>query len=279
MHIHATLPGLRAALEAERSQGKRIAFVPTMGNLHEGHTALMTQAHGHGECVVASVFVNRLQFGPKEDFGKYPRTLDDDCARMAAAGVEHVLAPDETELYPTPQTYFVQPDPAQADILEGAFRPGFFRGVATVVAKLFNIVRPDAAVFGKKDYQQLMIIRNMVRELALPIAIVSGETVRAADGLALSSRNGYLSAAERSEAPRLHRALEALRQRLRAGERDWPRLEAEAMAELHAHGWIPQYVAVRRQADLQCPTAHDSGLVVLGAALLGSTRLIDNLEV
>ena len=279
MQIHKTISLLRAALDAEHRQGRRVAFVPTMGNLHEGHTRLMEQARSHGDCIVASVFVNRLQFGPREDFATYPRTFDEDCAKMNAAGVHHVFAPDEAELYPAPQAYFVLPDPVHADILEGEFRPGFFRGVATVVAKLFNIVRPEAAVFGKKDYQQLMIVRSMVRELALPIDIVAGETVRAADGLALSSRNGYLSAAQRAEAPRLYRTLEDARRRIEAGEHDYARIESDAIAELHAHGWIPQYVAVRRQADLQSPAAHDFRLVVLAAALLGSTRLIDNLEV
>jgi len=275
MKVHTTIAGFRAALKG----AGRIAFVPTMGNLHEGHVTLMRQARSLGDCVVSSLFVNRLQFGPKEDFDTYPRTFEADCEKMAAAGVAHLFAPDEREMYPTPQAYHVHPDPAQADILEGAFRPGFFRGVATVVMKLFSTVQPQVAVFGKKDYQQLMILRNMVREFALPIEIVAGETVRAADGLALSSRNGYLSVAERAEAPRLFRALEAARQAIRAGERDLARLEQVAMAELRASGWIPQYVAVRKQLDLQCPAAHDSGLVVLGAALLGSTRLIDNLEV
>ena len=275
MEIHSTIAGLRAALMGTG----RVSFVPTMGNLHEGHIALMRQAQPLGDCLVSSLFVNRLQFGPKEDFGTYPRTFEADCAKMTAAGVAHLFAPDEREMYPTPQAYFVQPDPVQADILEGEFRPGFFRGVATVVMKLFAIVQPQVAVFGKKDYQQLMIIRNMVREFALPIEIVAGETVRAEDGLALSSRNGYLSAAERAEASRLYRALEAVRQGVRGGERDLARLEQGAMAELRASGWIPQYVAVRKQLDLQLPAAHDSGLVVLGAALLGSTRLIDNLEV
>jgi pantoate--beta-alanine ligase len=275
MQIHTTIAGLRAALKG----AGRVAFVPTMGNLHEGHIALMRQAGPLGDCVVSSLFVNRLQFGPKEDFDTYPRTFEADCEKMAAAGVSHLFAPDEREMYPTPQTYHVQPDPAQADILEGEFRPGFFRGVATVVMKLFSIVQPQVAVFGKKDYQQLMIIRNMVREFALPIEIVPGETVRAEDGLALSSRNGYLSEAERAEAPRLYRALDAVRRAIRAGERDLARLEQGAMAELRASGWIPQYVAVRKQLDLQLPAAHDSRLVVLGAALLGSTRLIDNLEV
>jgi len=275
MEIHSTIAGLRAALMG----AGRVSFVPTMGNLHEGHIALMRQAQPLGDCLVSSLFVNRLQFGPKEDFGTYPRTFEADCAKMATVGVAHLFAPDEREMYPAPQAYFVQPEPVQADILEGEFRPGFFRGVATVVMKLFAIVQPQVAVFGKKDYQQLMIIRNMVREFALPIEIVAGETVRAEDGLALSSRNGYLSAAERAEAPRLYRALEAVRQGVRGGERDLARLEQGAMAELRASGWIPQYVAVRKQLDLQLPAAHDSGLVVLGAALLGSTRLIDNLEV
>lgn len=275
MQIHQTIAGLRAAL----ANSGRIAFVPTMGNLHEGHIALMRQAQGHGDTVVSSLFVNRLQFGPKEDFDTYPRTFEADCEKMAAVGVAHLFAPDEREMYPTPQTYHVQPDPAQADILEGEFRPGFFRGVATVVMKLFSIVQPNVALFGKKDYQQLMVIRNMVREFALSIEIVPGETVRAADGLALSSRNGYLSDAERTEAPRLYRVLDRIRKDIQAGERDLARLEQGGMAELRASGWIPQYVAVRKQLDLQLPAAHDSGLVVLGAALLGSTRLIDNLEV
>lgn len=275
MDIHTTIAGFRAALQG----AGRVAFVPTMGNLHEGHVTLMRQAKPLGDCLASSLFVNRLQFGPKEDFGTYPRTFAADCEKMAAVGVDHLFAPDEKEMYPAPQAYFVSPDAAQADILEGEFRPGFFRGVATVVMKLFSIVQPQVAVFGKKDYQQLMIIRNLVREFALPIAIVPGETVRAEDGLALSSRNGYLSAAERAEAPRLYRALDAVSRAIRAGERDLARLEQGVMAELRASGWIPQYVAVRKQLDLQLPAAHDSGLVVLGAALLGSTRLIDNLEV
>jgi len=276
MNIHTTIASLRAALKG----AGRVCFVPTMGNLHEGHIALMHQASELGDCLVSSVFVNRLQFGPKEDFDRYPRTFAADCEKMTAAGVAHLFAPDEQEMYPTPQGYHVQPDPAQADILEGEFRPGFFRGVATVVMKLFSIVQPQVAVFGKKDYQQLMVIRNMVREFALPIDIAAGETVRAADGLALSSRNGYLSPAERAEAPRLHQALAAIRQAIRDGARDdLARLEQAAMMELQSNGWRPQYIAVRKQVDLQFPSAHDSGLVVLGAALLGSTRLIDNLEV
>ena len=274
MQIHPTIPGLRAAL----ADARRVAFVPTMGNLHDGHLDLMRQARQHADVVVASIFVNRLQFGPREDFDKYPRTFENDCAQLTAVGVDHLFAPDEQEMYPTPQRYHVVPNPAHTDILEGAVRAGHFGGVATVVLKLFNIVQPQVALFGKKDYQQLMVLSNMVGELALPIEIVPGETIRAADGLALSSRNGYLSAAERAEAPRLNRQLVRIRDRVRAGERDYLRLETEAMAELAAHGWHPDYVTVRRRSDLQAPSGNEA-LVVLAAAKLGTTRLIDNLEI
>jgi len=275
MRIHSTIACLRAALD----DGGRVALVPTMGNLHDGHIALMTQARAVADTVVATIFVNRLQFRPGEDFEKYPRTFADDCERLEAAGVDHLFAPDEKQMYPQPQGYHVEPPPEQAGILDGEFRPGHFRGVATVVMKLFQIVQPDVALFGKKDYQQLMIIRNMVHELNLPIEIVAGETVRAADGLALSSRNGYLSKAERAEAPRLARLLTEVAAAIRGGNRDFAGLEGATMAELARHGWVPDYVAVRKRIDLQLPTAHDSGLVVLAAARLGSTRLIDNLEV
>jgi pantoate--beta-alanine ligase len=274
MQIHHTIASLRAAL----TEADRIAFVPTMGNLHDGHIDLMRQARERAGTVVASIFVNRLQFGPKEDFDKYPRTFENDCARLAAAGVDHLFAPDEKEMYPTPQRYHVEPDPAHVNILEGAVRAGHFGGVATVVLKLFNIVQPNVALFGKKDYQQLMVLSNMVRELALPIEIVAGETIRADDGLALSSRNGYLSTAERAEAPRLNRQLAWIREKLAAGEKDFLRLETEAMAELAAHGWHPDYIAIRRRSDLQPPQG-DESLVVLAAAKLGNTRLIDNLEI
>ena len=275
MIIHPTIAGLRAALADAGS----VAFVPTMGNLHEGHIALMRQARQHGSTVVASIFVNPLQFGPNEDFGAYPRTFQADCEKLEAVGVDHLFAPTVAELYPTPQTYTVEPDPLQQSILDGEFRPGHFRGVATVVLKLFNIVQPQAAVFGKKDYQQLMVIRNMVRELALPIEIIPGDTVRAEDGLALSSRNGYLSATERAEAPRLRHLLLAMRNNILAGTTDFALLEEAAAAELRAHGWVPDYVAVRNQLDLQLPAAGKPGLVILAAARLGNTRLIDNLEV
>ena len=268
-----------AELRASLQDAGRVAFVPTMGNLHDGHIALMHQARQHGDCVVASIFVNRLQFRPGEDFEKYPRTFAADCARLEAAGVDFLLFPSESEMYPTPQQYFVEPPPEHVGILEGEFRPGHFRGVATVVLKLFNIVQPQAAVFGRKDFQQLMLIRNMTRELALPIEIIAGDTVRAADGLALSSRNGFLSEQERAEAPNLYRVMDQIRNAIRRGERDFGRMEQAASDELRARGWAPDYIAVRERVGLQLPPAHDSGLVILGAALLGSTRLIDNLEV
>ncbi len=275
MRIHETIASLRAA----RRTAGRVALVPTMGNLHDGHIALMEQARNHADQVIATIFVNRLQFRPGEDFEKYPRTFEADCARLVAAGVDHLFAPTEAEMYPQPQTYHVEPPPEQAGILDGEFRPGHFRGVATVVMKLFQIAQADVALFGKKDYQQLMVIRNMVREFDLPVEIVGGETVRAPDGLALSSRNGYLSAAERAEAPRLYRVLTKVVEAVRAGSRDFSGLEQGALLELQAGGWIADYVALRKKLDLQLPSAHDSGLVVLAAARLGSTRLIDNLEV
>ena len=274
MQIHSAIAELRAALKRRG----RIVFVPTMGNLHAGHISLMEQARAHGDTVVASIFVNRLQFGPNEDFDKYPRTFQSDCEKLVAAGVDVLFAPTEADLYPEPQEYFVEP-PGIQNILDGEFRPGHFRGVATVVTKLFNCVQPDAAVFGKKDYQQLMVIRNMTRQLALPIDIVGGETVRADDGLALSSRNGYLSQAERAEAPRLYRLLNTIRKAVRSGARDYARLENEAVSTLTAAGWKTDYVAVRQQSDLAPAGAADVPLVVLAASRLGNTRLIDNIEI
>ncbi|MBK6402768.1 MAG: pantoate--beta-alanine ligase [Rhodocyclaceae bacterium] len=278
MHIHDTIAGLRAALKVSHGGTPRIVLVPTMGNLHEGHIALMRQAREHGDTVVATIFVNRLQFRPGEDFEKYPRTFQADCDKLSAAGVDHLFAPDEAEMYPRPQGFHVVP-PAELDgTLDGEFRPGHFKGVATVVMKLFQIAQPQVALFGKKDYQQLMIIRNMVADLNLPIAIVGGETVRAEDGLALSSRNGYLSATERAEAPRLNRLLREIVAALRTGNRDHAGLENKAVAGLASAGWQPDYVAIRAQVDLQRPTKDDAPLVVLAAARLGSTRLIDNIE-
>ncbi|WP_088280573.1 pantoate--beta-alanine ligase [Ideonella sp. A 288] len=274
MQVIRTIPELRQALAGQ----SRTAFVPTMGNLHEGHLALVRQAHERGGPVVASIFVNRLQFAPNEDFDTYPRTFERDCALLQGVGCDIVFAPDESVLYPEPQDVKVHPPAALADVLEGAFRPGFFVGVCTVVLKLFHCVQPAVAVFGKKDYQQLMVVRHMVRQLALPVEVVGSETWRADDGLALSSRNGYLSPAERAEAPALARALRAIESAVAAGAQDWRGLEQQAMDGLSARGWQPDYVAVRRQADLGAPQA-GVPLVVLAAARLGRTRLIDNLEV
>ncbi len=285
MFIARTIEELRSHL----SGFKRPALVPTMGNLHDGHLALVKQARGLGDVTVASIFVNRLQFAPHEDFDTYPRTFEPDCEKLRSVGCDGVFAPTERDLYPEPQTFKVTPDPALADILEGASRPGFFTGVCTVVMKLFTIVQPGAAVFGKKDYQQQLIIRRMAQQFALPIDIHAGETHRAEDGLALSSRNGYLSESERREAMQLSIALKGLAQAFREQARasgdakaaisSEQRLELESrfMQALKQRGWEPDYLTVRRRSDLQPAQAADA-LVVLGAARLGSTRLIDNLE-
>ena len=257
---------------------KRPAFVPTMGNLHDGHLALIRQAKPLGDVTVASIFVNRLQFLPHEDFDTYPRTWGSDCERLELAGCDVLFAPSEKELYPQPQTFKVQPPADLADILEGYFRPGFFNGVCTVVMKLLHCVQPGVAVFGQKDYQQLMVIRNMVQQFAMPIEILGGDIIRSPDGLALSSRNAYLSEAERAEAVQLSMALKAMANALRSGASDVAALEAQAMQMLTARGWKPDYLVARRRSDLQAPNPGDS-IVVLGAAKLGNTRLIDNLEV
>ncbi|TAK65507.1 MAG: pantoate--beta-alanine ligase [Betaproteobacteria bacterium] len=274
MDIVTSVTALRERLQREPNN----VFVPTMGNLHEGHIDLIRIGKPKAACTVVSIFVNRLQFGPKEDFERYPRTFQSDCDKLRGAGVNVVFAPDEKEIYPEPQTFAVEPSDLQ-HILDGAFRPGHFRGVATVVLKLFNMVMPHAAIFGKKDYQQYLVLRDMVRQFALPVEIIPAETVRAADGLALSSRNGYLSAAERAEAPRLHALLGDARKKIGQGERNFQRIELETMALLSQHGWVPQYIAVRRRADLQVPAPEERELVVLAAAYLGKTRLIDNIEV
>lgn len=284
MRVIHTLAELRATLAGPAAS--RPAFVPTMGNLHDGHLSLVRQARalvGPAVPVVASIFVNRLQFGPNEDFDRYPRTLARDCELLEGAGCDIVFAPDEAELYPQPQTFKVQPDPALADLLEGHFRPGFFTGVCTVVMKLLQCVQPQVAVFGKKDYQQLMVIRRMVEQFALPVRIVAGETSRAGDGLALSSRNGYLGEAERAESVQLSLALQAMREAVCAGERDIAGIERRATDALAARGWAPDYLTLRRRADLLSPSPEDlaagTPLVALAAARLGTTRLIDNLEV
>jgi len=279
MKIISSIEELRDHLRGQL----RTAFVATMGNLHEGHLSLMRLARTHGDPVVASIFVNRLQFGPNEDFDKYPRTFQADVEKLEKEGVYVLFAPTEKDMYPEPQEYRVQPPNDLGNILEGEFRPGFFTGVSTVVMKLFSCVQPRVAVFGKKDYQQLMIVRNMARQFALPTEIVGAETYRAEDGLALSSRNGYLSAEERAEAPLLYQVLNDVANEVRGGQHNVALVEQLAMERLAGRGWKPDYVAVRKRIDLQPPTAADmeqgAPLVVLSAAKLGATRLIDNLEI
>ena len=279
MKIVSSVAELRDQLRGQL----RTAFVPTMGNLHEGHLSLMRLARKHGDPVVASIFINRLQFGPNEDFDTYPRTFSADVEKLEKEGVYVLFAPTEKDLYPEPQEFRVKPPEHIGDILEGEFRPGFFNGVTTVVLKLFSCVQPKVAVFGKKDYQQLMIIRNMARQFALPTDIVAAETYRADDGLALSSRNGYLSKDERTEAPTLYQQLNEVALVVRDGHINLNQLEIQAQEKLSARGWLPDYIAIRKQSDLQKPTAEDleqqAPLVVLAAAKLGSTRLIDNLEI
>ena len=265
----------------------RTSFVPTMGNLHEGHLSLMRLARQHGDPVVASIFVNRLQFGPNEDFDSYPRTMQADIDKLEQEGVYILFAPTEKDLYPQPQEYRVDPPQQLGDILEGEFRPGFFKGVCTVVLKLFSCVQPRVAVFGKKDYQQLMIVRQMASQFALPVDIVPAETIRAEDGLALSSRNIYLSESERAEAPALQRQLSAMREQvLSLKEKTLSSLmdiEAKALTQMQSRGWQPDYMAIRQQRDLAKPTQADldagQPLVIVTAAKLGKTRLIDNLEI
>jgi pantoate--beta-alanine ligase len=289
MKIVTDIQELRDQLRGQN----RASFVPTMGNLHEGHLSLMRIARQHGDPVIASIFVNRLQFGPHEDFDQYPRTLEADAEKLEREGVYVLFAPTEKVLYPEPQEYRVDPPKQLGDILEGEFRPGFFKGVCTVVLKLFSCVQPRVAVFGKKDYQQLMIIRQMAHQFALPVEIVAGETIRADDGLALSSRNAYLSDAERAEAPHLQASLQQLRlevldaihqtsnsKPINQFLRD---LENKASNALIQRGWQPDYIAIRKRADLLVPSHDDllakKELVILAAAKLGKTRLIDNLEI
>jgi pantoate--beta-alanine ligase len=279
MKIISSIDDLRDQLRGQL----RTAFVPTMGNLHEGHLSLMRLARKHGDPIVASIFVNRLQFGPNEDFDKYPRTFQADVEKLEKEGVYVLFAPTEKDLYPEPQEFRVRPPDDLGNMLEGEFRPGFFSGVTTVVLKLFSCVQPRVAVFGKKDYQQLMILRNMSKQFALPTEIIAAETWRAEDGLALSSRNGYLTPDEREEAPNLYKVLNQVAAEMRAGHLDVSVLEKTATAQLSERGWKPDYISIRKRADLQRPSAGDLAqgelLVVLAAAKLGATRLIDNLEI
>jgi len=278
MHIVTTAAELHERLDV----AGKVAFVPTMGNLHPGHLRLMRIAREHGDTVVASIFVNRLQFGPNEDFDRYPRTFEADCEGLKREGVDVLFAPQEQEMYPTPQVYRVVP-PSLGEELEGQFRPGFFHGVCTVVLKLFNLVRPDIAVFGKKDRQQLKLVRGMVQQFNLPIRIVPADTVRAEDGLALASRNSYLTPSERIEAPRLYRTLRWVADEIDNGRHDYANLEAQARAELAKNGWKVDYIAIRHGLALRIPHPegydHPNLLIVLGAATLGTTRLIDNVDV
>jgi pantoate--beta-alanine ligase len=282
MQLFHTLRELRTFLDGHA--GKRIGFVPTMGNLHAGHCELVSQAKSRADIVVASIFVNPLQFGANEDFGSYPRTLQADCEQLRGVGADLVFAPVVAEMYPDfdghhlQQQVIVQPPPL-ADILCGASRPGHFAGVATVVTKLFHMVRPDLAVFGKKDYQQLMVIRALVRQLNFAIEILGVDTRREPSGLAMSSRNGYLTPAQKIQAAQLYAQLQQLRAALHSGRRDYATLSAQAVSALNQQGWQADYVEIRAQQDLSVPAADQTELVVLAAAKLGNTRLIDNCEV
>jgi pantoate--beta-alanine ligase len=274
MQLVKSIADLRRALHDH----PRVTLVPTMGNLHAGHVSLVRIARDRGHPVVTSIFVNPLQFAPHEDFSTYPRTLDRDCTMLAGAGCDVVFAPTEAEMYPENQVLAVRPPADLADILEGAARPGFFTGVCTVVLRLLNIVRPAAAVFGKKDYQQLLVVRRTLQQHAMPIDIIAGDIVRDHTGLALSSRNAYLTIHERPQAPYLNEVLHRVVAAVRGGDRNWHRLERTAVVSLTARGWHPDYIAIRRQTDLGEPTPSNS-LLVLGAARLGHTRLIDNMEI
>lgn len=274
MEIIRDIASLRNRLGQETS----VALVPTMGNLHEGHLSLVRIAHQNAGCVVTSIFVNQLQFLPGEDFDRYPRTLVEDCRLLEKEGAHVVFAPTATELYPALQVYKVEPSPVAAT-LEGKFRPGFFQGVATVVLKLLNIVQPRLTVFGKKDYQQLHIIREMVQQLNLPVEIIAGETIRSAEGLALSSRNQYLSDQERTEAACLYQVLNEVKKTVETGDQDYVAIQEKAMKYLESRGWKPDYIALQRRDTLTPVQTGDHNMVVLGAARLGQTRLIDNLEI
>ena len=280
METVTTIAAVREHVRRWRSEGRRIAFVPTMGNLHAGHVSLIEAARRHGDRFVASIFVNPMQFGPNEDFAHYPRTPAQDARMLAEAGCDLMFMPDVVEIYPNGSERATRVDvPGLSGILDGEFRPGHFEGVATVVTKLFEIVQPDVAVFGEKDFQQLTIIRRMVADLCMPIAIIAAPTVREPDGLAMSSRNQYLTVEERRKAPVIHQTLLAAVARLRAGDRDFAAIERAAVVALERAGFRPDYFAVRRADDLGSPDVDTRRLVALVAARLGRARLIDNLQV
>ena len=273
MEIITDIPSLRLRLKSEQY----VVFVPTMGNLHEGHLSLLQIAKQKSGCLVASIFVNRLQFGKTSDFDQYPRTPTDDFKLLESYGVDVVFAPTEKDIYPVQQEFLIEPMPL-ANILEGEFRPRFFSGVATIVLKLFNLVQPQLAIFGKKDYQQLCILRAMVQQLNLSIEINAGETIRACDGLALSSRNRYLNSKERTEATRLFQVLSKIKQEVETGNRNFKKLQDTARETLENHGWKVDYIALQQSGNL-APVQRGCSPIVLGAAILGTTRLIDNLEI
>ena len=280
METVTTIAAVRKRVRRWREEGARVAFVPTMGNLHPGHVSLIEMARRHGERFIASIFVNPMQFGPNEDFAHYPRTPTQDAGMLADAGCDLMFMPDVVEIYPNGSERATRVEvPGLSSILDGEFRPGHFEGVATIVAKLFHIVEPDVAVFGEKDFQQLTVIRRMVVDLCMPISIIAAPTVRDPDGLAMSSRNQYLTDEERSRAPVIHQTLLAAVERLRAGERDFAAVERAAIETLERSGFRPDYFSVRRADDLSVPIADTRHLVVLVAARLGRARLIDNLQV
>lgn len=280
MRTVSTIAEVRAQVRLWRQAGQRVAFVPTMGNLHAGHLSLIEAARAHGDHFVASIFVNPMQFGPNEDFAHYPRTPGRDRQMLAEAGCDLMFMPDVAEMYPNGSQRATRVEvPVLSGILCGEFRPGHFEGVTTVVAKLLHIVEPDAAVFGEKDYQQLTIIRRMVRELCMPVRIIAAPTVRDADGLAMSSRNQYLTPEERSRAPALYATLQAAARRLSAGEQDYADIEGAGISTLEREGFRPDYFVVRCAEDLAAPQCGEPALVVMAAARLGKARLIDNLQV
>ena len=266
-----------AVLREHLKSKQPAVFIPTMGNLHAGHLTLIKQAKQLADHVVVSIFVNRLQFLPHEDFDRYPRTFENDCKLLTSLNVNTLFAPNEKILFPTKQEFLLALPPV-ADTLEGEFRPGFFRGVATIVLKLFNIIQPNLAVFGKKDYQQLHIVREMVQQLNLPIEVIAGETVRAPDGLALSSRNQYLNKAQREEACNLFQILVQIKHEITSGRRDYPLLQENAIKTLAKRGWKVDYIQIQKRSSLMPAHTDDHDLVILGAAWLDKTRLIDNLE-
>ena len=279
MQTVSSVKQLREEISRQKQQGKRIAFVPTMGNLHQGHLELIRAARDKAEFVVASIFVNPMQFGQGEDFDKYPRTETADAKKLDAHGCNLLFLPSVETMYAKPLEQQTRVEvPGLSDILCGASRAGHFVGVTTIVNKLFNLVQPDVAVFGEKDFQQLMVIRRMVDELYMPIAIVGVPIVREADGLAMSSRNGYLETQQRKLAPRLHGIMQELAEQIRAGETDYPAMEKATADLIDRAGFKTDYLVIRRVSDLEQPQATDDK-VILAAAYLGSTRLIDNVVI